>query len=277
MNKLKILIILLLAAFEASTAQNAEERLKMFRTSVLPMYNVYFTAAELSSEKQLSLAATTDYNLLSPEGKKNMMDKLLRSWSETLVIVNYESKRELWAIDTKTQKVLLLENWDRETGVALQQKPPQSNASSKTAQHPWFFYLGANELVDSNKNINIAFSTSVGFFLLKNRWDLAATFNGSISGNFGNESDISGQTGIGLQSKVYFPIEKYKISPNIGFELANTRYSISETTTNSFTPSLITGISWYVGIGSLDLSFRIGKQSVVMLGYTFIPRMKSAK
>lgn len=277
MNKLKILIILLLAGLQASFAQNATDKLKTFRTAVLPSYSVYFTSAELSPDNQLELIATTDYSLLTTGGKKTMMDKLLLSWNETLVIVFFDTKRELWGSDTETKKALLLETWDISASVPVQAEQVNASPASKNSQHPWFFYIGGSEMIDSNKNINVAFSTSVGFFLLKNRWDLAATFTGSMMGNFGNETDMALQNSIGMQSKVYFPIEKYHLSPNVGFEIARARYSISESVSKSFTPALVTGISWYVGIGSLDLSFRIGKQSVVMIGYTFIPKFKSAK
>jgi len=275
MKKLLILILLLVVAHQVSFAQNATDKLNVFRSGVLPSYSVYFASAHLTPDNQLELIATADYSLLSANGKKTMMDNLLRSWHETLVIVKFESKRELWGSEADTHKALLLESWDINAAAPVQASQANPSPASKTSMHPWFFYLGGSEMIDSNKNINVAFSSSVGFFLLKNRWDLAATFSGSMMGNFGSESDMAGQTSIGLQSKVYFAIEKYHISPNVGFEIARARYSISETVSKSFTPALVTGISWYVGIGSLDLGFRIGEQSMVMIGYTFVPRIKS--
>lgn len=275
MKKLQILILLLVVAQQVSIAQNATEKLNVFSSGVLPSYSLYFASARFTPDNQLELIATAEYNLLSANSKKTMMDNLLRSWHETLVIVKYESKRELWGAEADTNRALLLESWDINAAAPVQATQTNPLPGSKSSMHPWFFYLGGSEMIDSNKNINIAFSSSVGFFLLKNRWDLAATFSGSAMGNFGNESDMAGQTSIGLQSKVYFPIEKYHISPNIGFEIARARYSISETVSKSLTPALVTGISWYIGIGSLDLSFRIGEQSMVMIGYTFVPRLKS--
>ncbi len=275
MKKLQILILLLVVAQQFSIAQNATEKLNVFSSDVLPSYSLYFASARLTPDNQLELTATAEYNLLSANIKKTMMNNLLRSWHETLVIVKYESKRELWGSEADTNRALLLESWDINAAAPVQATQTNPLPGSKSSMHPWFFYLGGSEMIDSNKNINIAFSSSVGFFLLKNRWDLAATFSGSAMGNFGNESDMAGQTSIGLQSKVYFPIEKYHISPNIGFEIARARYSISETVSKSFTSALVTGISWYIGIGSLDLGFRISEQSMVMIGYTFVPRLKS--
>ena len=275
MKKLHILILLLVAGLQVSFAQNAADKLYAFRSSVLPSYSVYFASADVTPENHLELMATAEYNLLSANSRKTMMDNLLRSWHETLVLVKSDSKRELWGTEAETYKALLLESWDINASAPAPATQANPTPASGRSMHPWFFYLGGSEMIDSNSNINVAFSSSVGFFLLKNRWDLAATFSGSMMGNFSSESDMAGQTSIGLQSKVYFPIEKYHISPNVGFEIARARYSISETVSKSFTPALVTGISWYVGIGSLDLGFRIGEQSMVMIGYTFVPRSKS--
>jgi hypothetical protein len=116
----------------------------------------------------------------------------------------------------------------------------------------------------------------LGFFLLRNRWDLGITGSGFMAGNIDAE-DVTYQTSLGLMSKVYFPIKKYRLSPNIGAELSWNKYTIGSSKSSSISPFLLTGISWYVGSGSFDLGVRTGKQYIIMIGYTFIPRSRSTK
>ncbi len=80
----------------------------------------------------------------------------------------------------------------------------------------------------------------------------------------------------GLMSKFYFPIRKLNLSPNVGFDLQGYVLTSPESTSQSVTRSLLAGISWYVGSGSIDLGFRINKQVSASLGYTFIPRLRTA-
>jgi len=273
MKKTSILFFILFIGIQLTYAQNPQAKIESFRESVLPRYSVYFASAQLTQSGQLQLIALTDYNLLKANGKNAIMDNLVKSWQESLVIVHYETKRELWGLDSETGKAILISCWDLNPSPIT---PAAMAASSQTALHPWFFYFGGNEQFDSFKNINLSFSTSVGFFLLMNRWDLAATFSGSMMGNFGTES-ITTQTISGLQSKVYFPVKKLNISPHIGVELGWTRYNYSDNISTTLTPAFLTGISWHVGRGSIDLGFRIGKQTSTMVGYTFIPGIKTSR
>lgn len=127
--------------------------------------------------------------------------------------------------------------------------------------------------MDSFKNINGALNARLGFFLLRNRWDLAASVTEQLSGNIEDENP-SMLTSVGLASKFYFPMKKHNLSPNLGAELAVT---IPAEGVMSFTPSFLAGVSWYVGPGSLDAGLRIGSSSMLMLGYTLIPKFKYGK
>jgi hypothetical protein len=125
--------------------------------------------------------------------------------------------------------------------------------------------------MDSEKNINGALSARVGFFLLKDAWDLAATFSELLSGNIEND-EISLQTSIGIMSKVYYPIKKYSISPFIGGEAA---IQLVKDGDPSFTFSPLLGLSWYVGLGSLDLGVRVtGGKPSMMVGFTLVPKFR---
>jgi len=201
------------------------------------------------------------------------MDKITRSWQQSLILIQYGTRRELWGFNNSSGKALKIDVWD------LEKRPVTSgpvSAPSGVSQHPWFVYFGLQEQFDSNKNLNIGFSSRVGFFLLRDRWDLALSGSGFMSGNIEADNPTY-QTSIGLMSKVYFPIVKYRISPNIGAEFSWNNYTISDTKNSSLSPFLITGINWYVGNGSFDLGIRTGKQYIIMVGYTFMPKLKSAK
>jgi hypothetical protein len=256
-------------------AQHPSEKIVSFREVVLPKYNVYFANAELTEKGQLSLSAVEKYSLLSPTWKKAVMDNLIKTWQESLVMVQYESKRELWGWDSETGKALLLDVWD--INATATTKAPMTTIT-KTALHPWFVYFGGQGQLDKNHETNLAINTRIGFFLLRNRWDFAWTFSGGLFGNIDGEA-LTNQFSTGLMSKVYFPIKKLNISPNAGIDVASTSYSSSETvgTTYNRSLSLLAGISWYVGHGSMDVGFRIGKEFTATVGYTLIPKFNKMK
>ncbi|MFZ0282669.1 MAG: hypothetical protein WAL29_13545 [Bacteroidales bacterium] len=270
MKQLSIILFFLTIAFQTVCSQSSPDKIESFRKNVLPQYSGYFSAADLLPGGQLKLSAVENYNSLSGTSKKVVMDNLVKAWQESLISVQSGTKRELWGWNSDAGKALLIEDWD------LNEKPPApmpASPPSKTALHPWFVYLGGQEQVDSHKNINMGLNTRVGFFLLLDRWDLAATFSGFMMGNIDSD-EMNSQISSGIMSKVYFPIKKLRISPNVGGELSWTNSTFSDTRTSSLTPYFLTGISWYVGSGSFDAGVRTGKQSVLMFGYTFIPKPK---
>jgi hypothetical protein len=75
-------------------------------------------------------------------------------------------------------------------------------------------------------------------------------------------------------TRVHFPIKKYGISPNIGGEL--TLASFGETSP-AFTPSLVLGLSWFVGFGRLDIGIKIGDITSGIGGYSMYPGLKTVK
>jgi hypothetical protein len=273
MKKLFIILFFISVTFPGLVAQDKTTGIEMFRSSVLPQFKTYFTDAGLTGNGQLELTAATGYSSLAKENKNTVMDMLVRSWQNTLIVVRNDSSRELWGINTKTGKAMLIETWSIDGNkIAEAARIPES----KTAQHPWFVYFGLQSQFDSQHNINMGFSTRFGFFLLKNRWDLAASASGFIFGNIDNESQTF-QSNVGISSKVYFPIKKLRISPNIGGEISYSTYSVEDTETSSVSPYALTGLSWYVGNGSFDVGVRTGRQTIVMVGYTFIPRLNSSR
>ena len=270
MKKLYTVIIVLLIGSQMIFGQDKNAKLDSFRSDVLTKYQAYFTAATLDKSGQLRLTAGESYSKLASSDKKDIMNIILRSWQESLVILQFESNRELWGWNGEANEGQLIEVWN------LNPQPrsaePQA-MQSDIAKHPWFFYIGGASQMDSFQNINGALSARLGFFLLLNKLDLAASVTEQLSGNIEDESS-SLSTSVGLASKFYFPIQKHNISPNLGAELAVTIPSEGEI---AFTPYFLAGVSWYVGPGSLDAGLRIGSSSMLMFGYTLIPKFKSGK
>lgn len=270
MNRFYTAIIILLIGTQVISGQDQKVKLESFRSDVLAKYSTYFSAADLDESGKLRLTAGESYSKLASSDKKDIMNIVLRSWQESLVVLQFESKRELWAWNDEAKDALLIDTWN------LNPDPPSAEPEtmqSNIAKHPWFFYLGGASQMDSFKNINGALNARLGFFLLRNRWDLAASVTEQLSGNIEDENP-SMLTSVGLASKFYFPMKKHNLSPNLGAELAVT---IPAEGVMSFTPSFLAGVSWYVGPGSLDAGLRIGSSSMLMLGYTLIPKFKYGK
>jgi len=262
MKQLLIILIALLLGFQQTFAQ-VSEKLESFKEKVLPEYITYFNIAELTENGQLNLSAVEKYISQSVDGKKAIMDKITTAWQESLVLVHFVTKRELWGWNATTESAKLLDEWDFSA--------PQLVYMPKTfpIPHPWFFYVGGQFGGDNQKNINLTFNTRLGFFLLLNRWDFATTFSKGVSGNANSTS--TGWSNFGLMSRVHFPIRKYKISPNIGAQMT----LASSDASSDFTGALVLGISWYVGFGSVDVGFRIGNEFSSMGGYTVMPQSKN--
>lgn len=267
MKQILTVIAVLVVGIQAA-GQNLDQKAEAFRIEVLSSYNSYFSSVELTDGNQMKIGALVSYTKMSKAGKKAIMDNLVKNWQESLMVVQYGTMKELWGWDGNSREAILIDSWDSDP------KPVTAKSSeslSNSELHPWFFYIGGAQRMDSEKNINGALSARVGFFLFKDIWDLAATFSELLSGNI--ESDeISLQTSIGIMSKVYYPIKKYNISPFIGGEAA---VQLVKDSDPSFTFSPLLGLSWFVGSGSLDMGVRVtGGKPSFMIGYTLVPKFR---
>ncbi|MBN1789118.1 MAG: hypothetical protein JW830_01390 [Bacteroidales bacterium] len=272
MKQILYSILALLILFQQAYSQQPPDKITTFRLEVLPQYSTYFNSAGVSAKGQLVLSANEKYNSLAAGTKKGIMDNLLKQWQESLVMIQYGSRSELWGWDAGNGTALRIDTWD--LNPVLPAAGPIARATAgKIAAHPFFVYLGGQGVLDSDHNLNLAINTRVGFFLLRDRWDLAWTFSGGVLGSIDSSSASTHQFSTGLMSKVYFPIRKLHISPNIGFDLQSVSYnSVEGSSTNSVSHSLLLGISWFVGQGSLDFGVRISKEVNATIGYTLMPR-----
>jgi hypothetical protein len=265
MKQLLTILFVFLLGYVQTFAQITKD-VESFKEKVLPKYNMYFSQAELTDNGHLNLTALDKYIGLSTDDKKTIMVNISKAWQDSLVLVNYGSKRELWGWSTVTANVQLLDDWDLSATHVL--KMPVTKLT-KTALHPWFFYVGGQLGGDNQGNTNFAFNTRLGFFLLANRWDFASTFSTGTTGSSNDASSTTGWVNFGLMSRVYFPIKNTSIRPNIGSSL--------QFGNDGTQASLSLGICWFVGFGSVDIAFNIGNEFTTMGGYTIMPKTKNNK
>jgi len=270
MKQLIAITIILIAWIQMLQGQNFPDRLASFRSGVLPQYDTYFTSAELTQGNQLYLLASDDYMKLSEEGKKAIMDNLIKSWNESLVVVRYATRKELWGWNSEKGEALKSEAWDLNGKAVTSASPDES--LSKISKHPWFFYVGSAAQLSSDKNLTGALNLRIGFFLLRDKWDFAGTFAEQFSGNIESE-EMTTQTNAGLMSKFYL-LKKKNISPFVGGEAAVSLPSGGKAT---FAPSGLGGVSLFMGNGCLDIGVRIGGRTSLMVGYTIIPNYRLKK
>jgi len=248
----------------------------------LSQFGIYFENAEMTETGTIRLQAKESFASLSAE-KKNTVMELVLSKGYTLASVSYNYKRELWQKDVTSGTVTLIDNWDLNT---LYTPKTTLKTLRKTDVHPWFLYFGLNSNFTSDGyNGGIYLSSRLGFFLLKNRWDLALSYSlGVTATGDENNSSTTATSDLGIMSKVYFPIKKYNISPYVGLGISylwslpdGTIYN--ETTedyeslpaTTTWNIPVYLGVSWFVGPGSLDFGLQISNNTIFMVGYTFSP------
>lgn len=269
MKKL-IFIFIILIGVKLSFAQDTT-KLKGFREIILPEYVTNFTQANLTGNGRLILSATEKYMLLNNHDKKSTILPLINAWQDSLILVSYGSKRELWGWDTIKGNVKQYDYWDLSSYPSHLKPTPIISERS----HPWFIYVGGQLGGDNQKNINMAFNARVGFFLLLNRWDLATSLSAGLSENTASTTSgynsTSTWSSLGLMTRVHFPIRKIGLSPNIGLEVSK---STSGDISSDAIAHVVLGFRWYVGFGSIDLGFKLGEESSGMGGVTLVPGLK---
>ena len=264
---MKQLLTILFTLFLGSQTMIAQDskKLESFRENIMPGYGMYFDRAGLTEKGQLSLSAIDSYTGLLADEKRTIMVKIITAWQDSLVLVHYGSKREIWGRSSESGNVMLLDEFD------LNAPPLSIPVKIDARAHPWFFYIGGQLGGDSQHNINLALNLRLGFFLLLNRWDLATTVSGGLTGNTSYMSSGTGWTSLGFMTRVHFPIKKLGLSPNIGGEITATVFGDTPADVNA---ALVLGLSWYVGFGSLDVGIHIGNILSGSAGYTMSPQMK---
>ncbi len=268
---MKQLITILFALLLGAQLTNAQplKKIESFRDKVLPQYGTYFNQAQLTESGQLKLSAASGYIQSAANDKKTIMQNIASAWRDSLVLVQYGTKHELWRWNGTTGDTRLIDTWDMALPAVanMPEAKPQ-----KMIMHPWFCYVGGQVSFDSQKYVNISLNTRLGFFLLKDRWDFATSISAGRAGSA--EATSTGWSNLGVMSRVHFPLKKYNISPNIGGELTLASFGDTQP---AFTPSLVLGVSWFVGIGRVDIGIKIGDITSASGGYSMYPGLKNVK
>jgi len=264
MKRFIFILCTILFSLQQTQAQDSK-KIGLFREKVLPEYNMYFNAADLTVSGQLSLFAVEGYTKMNIEDKGAIMAKIFSAWKDSIVQVRYGSKREIWGFTGETRSLQLLDVFDLNSTLHLK------TTIIASRPHPWFFYLGAQFGGDNQHDINVALNLRLGFFLLLNRWDLATTFSGGLTGNTQFISAATGWSNVGLMSRVHFPIKKIGLSPNIGGQIT---MSVNGSTPAQVNGAVVAGLSWYVGIGCLDIGVQVGNVVTGMIGFTLAPKIR---
>ena len=269
MKRLYILI------FACVIGQNifAQNDTESFTQMILAHYDNYFEKAELQNG-HIWLYATNDFLAMPTEKKQMLLETIFAKWETDLIIISYDYQRELWKKDGTKKSISKIDNWNMNNITFI--KVSEGRQSQRLGLYSWFVNFGGQVNWDSSEysNVNLCLSSRVGSFLFKNRWDLALSTAFSVD-------DYNIRFEMGPTSRVYFPIKKKKISPYVGLGLLYAwneyypdDYNLDVVTSTSWNPSLLLGVSYFTGSGSLDFGLQISENFSATIGYTFSPKKK---
>jgi hypothetical protein len=260
MKRLFVIVCLLFLGYRDVSAQ-LPGKLDSFRNKILPGYALYFSQAGLTTNGILDLTGTGAYADLSPDAKADVVMKVMAAGNDSIVKVRYGSKCELWGWSNESGGLQLLDSYDENARLIPRAITPGARPN------PWFFYVGGQFGGDNQNNINLALNLRLGFFMLMNRWDMATTLSGGVSGNTVSDNSGMAWANAGFMSRVHFPIRKIRLSPNAGGEVTVSVYGSAAADVSA---ALVVGAGWFVGPGNLDFAVHIGKEVTASFGYTFM-------
>ncbi|MCK9626972.1 MAG: porin family protein [Bacteroidales bacterium] len=248
--------------------------LSAFRSDKLQEVSMYFIMAKSFDEKLNIIAKPEMYNRLTIQKKANLLGNLSSEYTKSSFIVRSGNICELWYKESSAGTLRLVDSWDMANPDLKRFAPVTMERASK---HPWFFNFSGQAHINEDETGNMSFQTRIGFFMLRDTWDLALSYNLGI---LQKEVEYTTYSDINLNSRVYYPIRKYKLSPYLG---AGVAYNIStihteedesiKTTTFSIPVSF--GVSWLLGPGSVEVGGQYNKSRgfSATIGYTFRPDM----
>lgn len=255
------------------------QNLKAFRNDAAQSERKYIELTE-EIDGQLNIFSNVEaYSTLTKEQKATIFGNLLSKYTGKTFIVRNGYERELWLVEVNIPTPKLIDRWNMNTADMKTYSPVSVERSSN---NPWFFYFGGEYTSDLDINTNAAVNSRIGFFLLKNVWDLA--LSGSIGINDNSEQSTA-YGDVGLNTRVYFPMKGKNLSPYIGVGISwyssttsvysSTDYSFEDYNSRSISYPLSVGVSWFIGPGSLDIGFQYSKERGCSssVGYTLRPGM----
>lgn len=248
--------------------------LSAFRSDKLQEISMYFIMAKSFDEKLNIIAKPEIYNKLTIHKKASLLGNLSPEFTKNSFIVRSGNLCELWYKESSLGTLILVDSWDMENPDLKRFAPVEMERATK---HPWFFNFSGQTHANEDLVTDLSFQTRIGFFMLQDTWDLALSYNLGIQQEV---EEYTTYSDINLNSRVYYPIRKYKLSPFLGAGLA---YNISNKNTDedenikttSFSVPVSFGVSWLLGPGSLELGGQYSKLRgfSATIGYTFRPGM----
>ncbi len=260
------LSVLLAAVSNTAIAQNAGRRndIHVYSDSTI----VNYIAGGRVEDGKLYLIADNAYDKLTQKEKSILIHSLTDSLTTDNIVVNTETEIELWT-RSDTSAFQLTFTWDADNSNIEKYKPL---SIQKSGLDRMFWYAGGN-IHGTKGNFNGSINLRIGTYLYKNYVDCSITSDLGLMSASGSTS-FSGNIGIMGRGSFPIPIPKVPIAPygGIGINLNLSPQVYFEIVT-------YTGISLYIGPGSIDIGFQYGLKSKfsATFGYTFRPQFSKRK
>lgn len=207
----------------------------------------------------LTLQARHGYIKLNQEEKAMALSAFVKQFPGCKIVVHTENgNNELW--HTKEGKSVMVDSWN---SYNMQLADYAKKEDKMKKYGTWYYYVGGS-FSGTTETANGSVNLRGGTFLFKDIIDASAALN--IGFSKAQQTSFTGD--MGVSSRAYWPIRKLSLSPYLGVGVSW-----------SFAPSMyfefqaFTGVSWFVGPGSLDVGFRYGIKSswAITFGYSFHP------
>jgi hypothetical protein len=227
-------------------------------------WQAYFDSVYVNESGIVNFIATEKYRTIENMRIKNaLIYRALFAQKTRMAYVHYDKKNDFWIIN-RDERAQLLEtiDLDKTEIVGFTDK-----RSSQLIRNQWFLSFGGQSSLNEN-SLSVYENFRIGTFLMKNRWDIAISIMGGMSGSW-DEPWLN--YNINLNTRYYQPIPKIHLSPYGGYGIG---LNYTESTDNiSLEHIFMTGVSWALGPGSLDIGLQYGTSSkfMITLGYTFFP------
>lgn len=214
----------------------------------------------------LHLIASDRYDTLNVVKKRAAIAKLSKDFESSIIIISNGPKRELW-IWEKNGIPEFIDEWNLDEMEIEEYLPLEIE---KSGPNRLFWYAGGNMNGASGSFTGTA-SFRVGTYLYKNMIDCSVSADLGLIANHG-DTDFNG--GIGIMGRCHVPIKKLPLSPYGGIGV-----NLNFVPSVYFELALYTGMSFFVGPGSIDVGLQYGIKSGFGLtfGYTFRPEFKISK
>jgi hypothetical protein len=251
----KVVFAIFIFCFGTMLHAQTGNSFESFKSRILIEQSIYFSNVTLIQNDIPELYATASYISKSSAQKRIIMKQVAQYWPTSVIIVNAGVKKEMWKKADKGNAAVLIDEWTTDL----------SNPLKAAKQYNRFYFsLGYQNAMSGGESVNKYGYFRFGGFLILNRVDLSSSLSFMAIPVTAAKNDLS--TNISLMGRVHFPIKKYNLSPNVGFEMFVGGNDYSQYALNL-------GVSWFVGFGSIDLGFRISEISSLMGGVTLSPKL----